>query len=250
MKKVAIGFFILSVAVFALIQYPTQEQSFGIMGPTGQIELSTGLPEGPDKLAMYRVVGDESVETITHESPQYGKVRYNLPSEEEAVKFALEALEKYGGVPKDAKLSDVRTEYEQAIVFDDNTAKVVDKKPLLVSVGFKRYLNGLPVAGPGGEITVFIGDNGELVNLIKTWRKLEYAEDVEIISVEEAYEKLKQGEVMNKPMGPLNLKIEQISPGYYAKSSGDEQDYYNPVWLFHCKDIHKNNVTLAVNALK
>lgn len=242
----------LAIAIFALIQYPMQDQiSFGIMSPGGQIKLSTELPEGPGKLPKYRVVGDESVETITNESPQYGKVRYNLPSEEEAVEFAMEALEEHGGVPEDAKLSNVRTDYEQAIVFDDNTAKVVDKSPLKIRVSFERYLNGLPVAGPGGAITVLIGDDGELIDLIKTWRKLEYVEDVEIISAEEAYEKLKRGEMENKPpMGPTNLKIVEVSPGYYAKSSNEPQDYYNPVWLFHCKDEHNNNVTRAVNALK
>ncbi len=87
----------------------------------------------------------------------------------------------------------------------NRTARVVYKKPILVSVSFKRHLNGFPVVGPGGEISISLGNNGKLLDLTKIWRKLEYVGDVQIISAKEAFEKLKRGEVVNKPMRPLEV---------------------------------------------
>jgi len=236
-----------SVFVALVLKFPVIPQSSIILSPIGEVELKTSLPMSPAEMPIYRVVGDESIEGVKTNPPEYGKVRYNLPSEKDAVKFALAALKKYGGVPDDARLSRVETEYVEII--NTSTGKIVDRKPTLVRVSFKRYLNGMPVIGPGGEITVFIGDNGEVIDLIKIWRKLEYAGDVKIISAEKAYEKLKKGEVMRKPMGMLKLRIVHVEPGYYAGGFGDKQEYYTPVWVFHCKDHLGNNVTLAVKAL-
>jgi len=79
---------------------------------------------------------------------------------------------------------------------------------------------------------VILGDNGKLLDLTKIWRKLEYAGDVKIISAEEAFEKLKRGEVVSKPMGQLNLKVVKVEPGYYAKGLGEKQEL-----LQTCLDI-------------
>lgn len=110
--------------------------------------MSAELPKGPEMMPMYRVVGDESIETVAREDPHFGKFKENLPSEKEAVRYALKALEKYGGLPADAKLSAVRIAYGEKIEYSNGSARVVYKKPTFVSVSFKRYLNKYPVVGP------------------------------------------------------------------------------------------------------
>ena len=249
-KKTRIVFLLAilsSLFVAAALKFSDMPGTSLILSPIGEVELRTSLPKSPAEMPLYKVVGDESIEGIKTTPPEYGEVRYNLPPEEEAIRFALEALKQYGGVPEDAKLSRVQTEYVEVV--NTSTGKIIDRKPTLVRVSFQRYLNGMPVIGPGGEITVFIGDNGEIIDLIKIWRKLEYVGNVRIIPAEKAYEKLKKGEVMRKPMGMLKLRIVHVEPGYYAGGFGDEQEYYIPVWVFHCKDHLGNNVTLAVKAL-
>jgi hypothetical protein len=248
MKRGIILLLILLVGLTAVI-LRVPNAAFGnsvILGPIGEIELKTTLPDSPTEVNLYRVVGDESIEGIGNTSPDYGKVRYNLPSEADAVKFAIKALERYGGLPEDAVLSKVQTEYAEVI--DTDTGKVVDREPTLIRVTFKRCINGTPVIGPGGKIVIYIGDNGEVVDLTKIWRKLEYAGKVKIIPAKEAFEKLVKGEVMMKPMGRLKLKVTDVEMGYYAAGFGKKQEYYTPVWIFHCKDHLGNNVTLAVKA--
>jgi len=248
MKRGVILLLILLVGLSAVI-LRMPNAAFGnsfILGPIGEIELKTALTDSPTEVNLYRVVGDESIEGIGNTSPDYGKVRYNLPSEEEAVKFAIKALERYGGLPEDAVLSKVQTEYAEVI--DTDTGKV-DRKPTLIKVTFKRCIDEMPVIGPGGKIVVYIGDNGEVVDLTKIWRKLEYAGKVKIIPAKEAFEKLVKGEVIMKPMGRLKLKVTDVEVGYYAVGFGKKQEYYTPVWIFHCKDHLGNNVTLAVKAV-
>ncbi|WP_202319829.1 two-component system regulatory protein YycI [Archaeoglobus neptunius] len=247
MKREFVLLLILVTALSAVFLRMHASGNSVILSPVGEIELKTALPESPAEVNLYRVVGDESIEGIGNSSPDYGRIRYNLPSEEDAVRFAMKALEKYGGLPEDAVLSKVQIEYAEVINTD--TGKIADRKPTLIRVTFKRYVDGMPVIGPGGKIVVYIGDNGEIVDLTKIWRKLEYAGKAKIIPAKEAFDRLVKGEVVMKPMGKLKLKITDVELGYFAAGFGKRQEYYTPVWIFHCKDHLGKNVTLAVKAI-
>jgi regulatory protein YycI of two-component signal transduction system YycFG len=132
-----------------------------------------------------------------------------------------------------------------------DNGKVVERKPVLVDVIFRRYISGMPLIGPGGEIEVFLGENGEVLGYLKPWKKIEYDKDIELISAREAYEKLKRWEVENKPTEPLKLTVIKVEAGYYAKPVGySGQKYYEPVWIFHCKDEFNNILRLAVKAAR
>lgn len=231
----------LAIIIVGVAQLMQEEGSF-ILSPIGQIKLNTELPEEPAKLPVYKVVGDESrfVRSSNLWQPR------DLPSEAEAIKLASKLTDKYGGIPEDAKLVHVETIY--LIGYNLSTKKEEERIPMFLSLIYKREIDRLPVVGPGGEINIDLGNN-EVLTFLKIWRKLEYVGDVKIISAEEAFEKLKRGEVINKPMSPLKLEIVQIKPGYYAKGLGEHQKYYKPVWIFYCKDEFGNNVTLAVGAV-
>ncbi|MBE8539807.1 hypothetical protein [Geoglobus acetivorans] len=244
-KHLVLFLILTALVVFPLLKTHSPA-GIPVMSPIGLVELKTTFPKAPERMPVYRVVGGEIIETISNSSPEYWKVRKNLPSEEEAVEIALKALERYGGVPEDAVLRGVRAEY---VSYMDSSAGEVGREPTLVVVSFKREINGFPVVGPGGEITVFIGENGTVVDLVKIWRKLEYTKDVRIISPQKAYELLQNGDVLRKPMGKLDLEVVKIEPGYYAGGIGERQDYYYPVWIFHCRDGFGKNITLAVSAL-
>jgi hypothetical protein len=232
---------LLIIAVIAVAVTLTHESSF-ILSPIGQIKLNTELPKAPDKLPMYKVVGDESM-FVRSSNPWQPR---DLPSKAEAIEIASKLAEKYGEIPEDAKLVHVETVYVEG--YNLTTKRVEKRIPMFISLIYKREINRMPVVGPGGEIRIDLGKN-EVLTFLKIWRKLEYVKDVKIISAEEAYEKLKKGEVVNKPISQLKLEIVQIKPGYYAKGLGEQQDYYKPVWIFYCKDELGYNVTLAVEAV-
>ncbi len=240
--KMILGLVIL--LSFAIAFSFTSTKPMGIIGQA-DFKLSAELPEGPAKLPRYRIVGDESQELISPNLP--GGPRDNLPSDEEAIKKAKLLLEELG-IAGDVKLEKVSREYVEKVEND----KVVERKPVLVDVIFRRYINGMPLFGPGGEIEIFLGENGEVLGYLKPWKKIEYNGEAELISSREAYEKLKRWEVENKPTEPLKLTVIKVEVGYYAKpvGYGSSQEYYEPVWIFHCKDEFNNTLRLAVKAVK
>lgn len=244
MKALLKALLLASLAmVIVVTQLIHEEESGFVLSPIGQVKLSTELPKEPAKLPVYKVVGDESrfVRSSNLWQPR------DLPSEAEAIKLAPKLAEKYGGIPKDAKLIHVETVY--LVGYNLSTKKEEERIPMFISLVYKREIDGLPVVGPGGEINIDLGNN-EVLTFLKIWRKLEYVGEVKIISAEKAFEKLKRGEVVNKPVSPLKLEVIQIKPGYYAKGLGEKQEYYKPVWVFYCKDELSNNVTLAVKAVE
>ncbi len=95
-------------------------------------------------------------------------------------------------------------------------------------------MEGLLVAGPGAEITVCFGENGEVLQFDKVWRTLQYDRDIPIISAEEAFDKLKARDLVEIPQSSLNgLVVSGIRLGYYAEDRYHDQEYYNPVWIFY-----------------
>ncbi len=243
--KITSGLIVILLSFAIVFSSTTTKPSLGIMGQA-DFKLSAELPESPAKLPRYRIVGDESQELISPELP--GGPRDNLPSDEEAIKKAKLLLEKLG-IAGDVKLEKVSREYVERV----ENGKVVEKKAVLVDVIFRRYIDGMLLFGPGGEIEIFLGENGKVLGYLKPWKNVEYDGEVELITAKQAYEKLKRWEVENKPTEPLKLTVVKVEAGYYAKppaSYGSSQEYYEPVWIFHCKDEFNNTLRLAVKAVK
>jgi hypothetical protein len=217
----------------------------GIMSPmSGDIVLKTELPEAPATMPMYKVIDNG---TVSYCKPDMMHVKKNLPSEKEATGIAKECLEKYGGVPKDAVLTGVETNYLYGM--NTKTGEVVEEHLLSVDVKFEREINGMPVVGAGGEIDISLGEDGELLFLSKCWRSLEYAGEVKIIPASEAFEKFKKGELIQKPMSQEEAEVTQIKLGYYAEAPGEKQEFYEPTWIFYTKDKAGDVMRLCVNAV-
>lgn len=220
---------------------PTEEGGW-ILAPIS-ITLKTELPDSPPTAPLYRVVGDES---FSYSAPDLMRIRENLPSEEDAPAIAIREAEEFGGIPHDAVLSHVETVY--LVKLDTETGER-EKYPLWVAVKFEREVDGMPVAGPGGEIDVSLGENGEIIYFSKVWRKLEYVSETEIISADEALEKLKRGEIIRKPMSPLSeVEVVGVKLGYYAGPPGEEQEFYRPTWIFYCM-MRNDKLRLCVDAM-
>ncbi len=241
MRMIVLGALTAVLLAVLAANYGFEEKKGVILSPVGEFRLNTELPKAPAKVPIYRVVGDESKVWSSGEMRKPD----SLPNVEEAIKIALNAIDVD---KKELRLAFAKTEYVKTI--NTKTGEVVKEEPLLVNVKFERILNGMPVVGPGGEIQVLIGDGGKILTFVKIWRKLEYAGEVSVIPAEKALEKLKRGEVMNRPMASLKLDIEKVELGYYAEGLGKKQDFYKPVWIFRCKDELGNPVVLAVNAVE
>jgi len=120
------------------------------------------------------------------------------------------------------------------------------KSPLFVSIKYKRKINGLDVVGPADEIELAVSD--KVLFYSKNWRELKYAGEISVILSKEVLEKLKNGEIVNKPMDiAYPITIYDIKLGYYVEN---KQKIYYPVWIFYCKDGLGNDLKLVVEAVK
>jgi hypothetical protein len=218
-------------------------------GSTDTISLGTTFPNSPATAPVYRVIAKDS---IFEGSPKEMDIKASIPSESEAIPLAEKALEKYGGLPKDAVLSKV----EQVSIkkYNLSSGLIEAQYPRSTQVIYMQIVNGSPVIGPGAEINIELGENGELLHIEKAWRDLEYDREVPIISAAEGFEKLKKGDLLEIPQSSLGgLVISEIRLGYYAEHREKDQKAYAPVWIFYGTYSQSSNTRpypYPVNAMK
>lgn len=244
-----VGLILVSVTMGAVIlgtHSNDSRSSFVLQGSPDQFKLNTGFPESPVSAPMYRVV---ATDYIFEGSPKSMEIKADIPSEAEAPALAVKALEKYGGLPKDAVLYKSISVYRNK--YNLTTETIEEMYPLRTQVIYLQQVNGAPVIGPGAEINIELGENGELLEIEKAWRTLEYTGDVPVISAEEAFEKLNKGDLLVKYQSPLNgINISDIKIGYYAEDRTHDQKYFIPVWIFSGTDKGNNPLQLPVTAIR
>jgi hypothetical protein len=213
------------------------------------IVLDTHFPLSLETVPIYMVT---NITVFFTGSPKLMVIKTAIPSEEEAISLAEKVLEQYGGLPFDAILRKA----ERVTMKEYNTATGVtgQEYPQWTQVIYTRQVAGLPVAGPGAEITVCLGENGEVLQFDKVWRTLQYVRDIPIISAEEAFDKLKRRELVEIPQSSMNgLIVSDIRLGYYAEDRDHDQENYNPVWIFYGTthpEIDRNLYPYIVDARK
>lgn len=191
--------------------------------------LEKELPVSGATAPVYRVISKESV---FQGSPDVMTVKRSIPSEEQAVPLAEKILRDYGGLPEDAVLLKV----EQIFLEKSNgeTKDVGEKFPQFTQVIYEQQIQGSPVVGPGAEINICLGENGELLQIEKAWRHVEYGGEVPIISASEAYEKLRSLDLLIVPQSQIaGVRISDVKLGYYAEHRDHDQNIYSPVWIFY-----------------
>lgn len=141
--------------------------------------------------------------------------RKDYPGDEECKKIATEYLKKRGLMPEDAYLR---------IVYDDNIESVG-----AMSVCFRRKIGQYKSWGPGSEILVRIGVDGEITKVSKRWSEYEPYKLAPIRSPKEAFEQLKYGRVLLMISLTSSGKVTKIELGYDMPPEGD---YIQPVYRF------------------
>ncbi|OPY36103.1 MAG: YycH protein [Methanoregula sp. PtaU1.Bin051] len=221
-----------------------QKSAFITQGSNEPFALNTIIPESPATAAMYKVISEDS---ISEGSPKSMEIKTSIPSESEAPALAEKALERYGGLPKDAVLYKVVQNTIKK--YNTKTGVIEEEYPQCTQVIYRQYIDGKPVMGAG--INVELGENGELLGIHKGWRTLEYAGEVPVITAGEAYEKLKKGETLVMyQSGTIGLKVSDIKMGYYAEPITKDQKYYTPVWLFYAAREGQTPFPYPVDAVK
>jgi PKD repeat protein len=197
--------------------------------PMGEITISAVLPDSPPNITAYRVT-PSSKDMAYFSVEELEKIRTNVPSDVDAPQVAQQILDSYGGLPQDAILIYNTTEYLEKI--NVSSGEVEEKYPISTNVQYSRSLNEGPVVGEGAFINIELGDNGELLYLNKEWKSVSPNGVLPVISLTDAIQKLKRGEVLNPKRDAYNVSIIKIRLGYYEKGRNQSQEYLDPAWLF------------------
>ena len=165
----------------------------------------------------------------------YGEPRacQNVTTPEEAPEVARKALEPYGGLPLDAVSNGAFTQHER--VYNSTLKEFVFGQPEATTISYhQEMINGLWTIGDSNYIRVDLGENGELLRVVKIWRNYTYTDDVPVIPINTALEKLRQGELINEPMVMgEDITIDMASPGYYAKKVDTSDAVLEPIWIMY-----------------
>jgi len=192
------------------------------------IVLAVNLPESPSSVPVYRI---RSIDTLEEGDPAKAFTeKKNVPSAREAPAAAARALEKYGGLPSDARLDMVFPRAMHEVKEDGSDREIYSEG---TQISYMQEINGSPVIG--GGINLELGVNGEIFNILKEWPIYEIYDGsvVKIIPARTAYEKLRNGEVMNgKIQGQIHegTKVTEFRQGYLV--AGGPGSYLKPVWVF------------------
>lgn len=229
---------------------PTTGSSSGSMEYDRSITLDVPLPASPATVPLYRVVSAQKFSTGTGTA---FTVKKQIPATGEAPGLAKKALEKYGGLPADAVLE--RTGQVFMKKYNLQTGTVEEQYPQYTQVIYRQYVNGSPVIN--SEISVSLGENGELLDISKDWSTLEPAGEVPVISAGEALEKLQARDLFIPIQGTLDgCHITRVQSGYYVETHFPDAsalpvppDTCTPVWIFYM-GTDGNPFPLLINATR
>ncbi len=208
---------------------------FGLSGEvserSGEFRLIDTSKDPEEWLSVYAHSGAVAYHIPDRELPTEVTRQPNLPADVEAEGIALAFLEKTGMQSLDARVVEIGVNQRHE-VWGTGGSEPEASYDVTVAVRFGRSLGGLPVYGD--EFVVVIGDDGEVVGLVKTWREVEPAGDVAVIPPEEAYADL----LASKTVLPSSsatygrITIEDVSLGYWMAPRDVMQDAVLPVYAF------------------
>jgi len=230
----------------------------------GKIILNTDLPKFPDKLNYYSTVkpevtigwveaigdklgindeaeftssgnrfimseGDEWIEVDTDTGAITIRGIYipnqtdaNLTSSENAAVIATELLEYLGLWADNIELKEVGLRYEGAPIKEE------------WGVRFNQYIDGYPLVGGSKSLSVIVNMYGTVLSAGYFNPELEYAGEIDCITVQEAYDIFLAGEALGSIISPgfKKIVIDDVYTGYYIESQTELQEYVMPVYVF------------------
>jgi hypothetical protein len=125
------------------------------------------------------------------------------------------------------------------------TTPTAPQAPTYWLVDFPYQVDGASATGPGSKIEVSVGDKGEVVKLVWSWRQMSPLSTGNIISERQAYDDLIRGKgSLDVPLDCQKVVVEQVQLKYWLDPPSEKQDYVLPVYEFKGQCLDKNGKTL------
>jgi len=236
-------------------------EKLGFEGDAGYIDGGIKiamLDEGAEEVRQLSVwVDSGAVEyAIVYPDKLYPPEPPNLPSKEEARQIAIDFLAQSGLLLADATVGDgweaevvtggtyaVEEEAPQEGVEEggETEPEVVEEYVAHLLVRLHRQIDGFPVTGPGDQLGVRIGDEGEVITVLKVWREVTPYNEVVIKTPEQAYQELRSGAgSYDVPLDCEKVVVEQVYLAYWMEPLDEHQEYVVPVYEFKGKCLDKD----------
>jgi len=206
-------------------------ESIAVSEVTGEFLLVDVSKEPEEQVSVYAHSGGVAYHILDKEFPTEVTKQPDLPTDAEAEKIALAFLEKTGMKSPDARAMKTEVNQKQEVWKSGGSEPEVSYD-ITKAVRFGRSLDGLPVYGD--EFAAILGDGGEVVGLVKTWREVAPDGNVSLRSPEEVYEDLRAARTVRPHTGQEydQITIEHIAIGYWMEPRGFVQDLVRPVYAF------------------
>jgi len=121
------------------------------------------------------------------------------------------------------------------------TAPTEPSAPTYWLVSFPYQVDGASATGPGSKIEVSVGDGGEVVRMLWSWRQMSPLGTDNIISEKQAYQDLIQGKgSLDVPLDCRQVVVEQVQLKYWLDPPSEKQYYAAPVYEFTGQCLDKN----------
>lgn len=171
-------------------------------------------------------------------------------TERECLAIAKQYLEKYGLFSD--KIGEIWSVNETT-----TTSKSGGTIKLTIGINFfPKQIDGLGIGG-NSRINVEINANGEVCYVTYNFREYEKREKVKLISVEEAFDRIKEGKAFIQVESPsLQLDFEKVSLAYWTQDRNLENLVMQPVYVFQGTSLtttgeaEEFSITVQANKLK
>ena len=193
------------------------------MGILDEVEFTTSrnrfiMNQGDKWLEVYADNGAVTVRGIhiPHE------IDASLSSSENAAAIAVEFVKYLGLWDDNISMNKVSLRYED----------ILSKQEL--GVYFNQDVGGYPMVGGAKHFYVIMNPYGTILSAGFYNPELEYAGEVDCITVREAYDLFLDGEALEFIFSPgfKKVSVDDVYVGYYIESQTELQEYLMPVYVF------------------
>jgi hypothetical protein len=121
------------------------------------------------------------------------------------------------------------------------TIPTAPQAPTYWLVDFPYQVDGASATGPGSKIEISVGDKGDVVKLVWSWRQMSPLGTDNIISEQKAFLDLINGKgSLDVPLDCRKVVVEQVQLKYWLDPPSEKQDYAVPVYEFKGECLDKN----------
>ena len=249
---------------------------------SSKIILNTSVPEGIEKILVYKTVQPNVTKELTLQYAKKfgveGDLRGDTTVQSKNLTYYVLVSKNSGSVeymnqdrptkeldypavlPSDDEAIQIATTYlkERDLLSgsanlitppDREYAYLLGEKEDTISYGkvcivFGRTLNGLHVEG--SYLVVYIGGHGDVIGFTSHWRSYEPDKEYPILSANEAFETLR---LQGVPVGMSEVdrvSIDRVYLAYQTEAGAFKESYLKPVWVFRGQVIQNGQPVRAV----